>query len=152
MPDKKLTDAEIIKALECCAVYDPKLNECSKCPYDGECGTTKSNMPKDALDLINRLQDKNKNLQERNVILKGLVDTQKAENERLKKGWRADVILTADAKAEAYKEFWNSRPERLNEQCKGREEYNKGWNACLDEFWEIRNNLFYELVGNNNAL
>ena len=55
----------------------------------------------------------------------------------------------AQIKAEAYKEFWNSRPERLNEQCEGKEEYNKGWNACLDEFWEIRNNLFEELVGDS---
>ena len=36
-----------------------------------------------AFDLINRLQ---------------------AENERLKKGWKADIQLTGEAKAEAYKE------------------------------------------------
>ena len=28
-----------------------------------------------------------------------------AENERLKKGWKADIQLTAEVKAEAYKEF-----------------------------------------------
>ena len=34
-----------------------------------------------------------------------LIDRQQAEIERLKKGWKADVIETAEAKAEAVKEF-----------------------------------------------
>ena len=50
-------------------------------------------------------------------------------------------------KAEAIKEFWNNRPEYLNEDYKGKEEYNIGWNSCLDEFWEIKNNLLKEMVG-----
>ncbi len=85
MPDKKLTDSDIIKALGCCA--DDTDDSCQHCPLKEECyanaGGTED-IKQLALDLINRLQ---------------------AENEKLKKGWKADVILTADTKAEANKEF-----------------------------------------------
>ena len=92
--------------------------------------------------------------------LNDLINRQKAEIERLttlaKLGnmrandYRAMRDKAKTARAEAIKEFWNSIPERLNEQREGREEYNKGWNACLDEFWEIRNNLLKEMVGEDN--
>ena len=141
-----MTDSEIVKALECCG--DTSLGHCENCPLNDDMGfVCIIDKSQEALDLINR---------------------QKAEIKRLKskvepKGFKtADPMdfcgvlcdfaegLIAKAKAEAYKEFWNSRPERLNEQCEGKEEYNKGWNACLDEFWDIRNNLFEELVGDSN--
>ena len=74
------------------------------------------------------------------------------ENERLQKAIKVQEIMLGNqdraikkAKAEAIKEFWNNRPERLNEQCKGKEEFHKGWNACLDEFWDIRNHLLKEM-------
>ena len=99
MPDK-LTDSEIVKALECCCEAEIKEDcEKLKCPFfDNEfynCMTVDDEdaMYRYALDLINRLQ---------------------AENERLKKGWKADVIETANVKAEAYKEF----AERLKEKSK----------------------------------
>ena len=86
----KLTDNKIKKALECCSSFD---KECKGCPLERmfDCNCINYNC-KYALDLINRLQ---------------------AENERLKKGWKADVILTANAKAEAYKEF-------VDKLCEGR--------------------------------
>ena len=130
MPDK-LTDNEIIKALECCTKCN---SDCEKCEIKDFCEEQNSEINKAILDLINRLQ---------------------AENEKLKKSNEtfADIgKLYSEIKAEAYKEFWNSRPERLNEKCEGKEEYNKGWNACLDEFWDIRNNLFEELVGEQSIL
>ena len=88
MPDKKLTDAEIVKALECCSVQGHFV--CDECPawVDSNCiGTHKQ-----TLDLINRLQ---------------------AENERLKKCRKDEVykIVSAidkvicETKAEAYNEF-----------------------------------------------
>ena len=56
MTDKKSTDQEIIKALECCqGNWD-----CANCPYNDKC----SSMHKDALDLINRLQAENERLNE----------------------------------------------------------------------------------------
>ena len=61
MPDKKLTDNEIVKALEC---HSRPSNSCSSnCPYlmCEEVMCTKK-LSKDALNLINRLQAENKRL------------------------------------------------------------------------------------------
>ena len=98
MTDKKLTDEEIIKALEYC---NADRNECDKCVFQRECESNPfySAVAEHALDLINR---------------------QKAEIERLKK----EVSVTRDAyisiqdryehaKTEAYKEF----AERIRECC-----------------------------------
>ena len=83
--DKKLTDSEIVKALESMIQFADTVNRSVLDMVDVQ-------TLKDTLDLINRLQK---------------------ENERLKKGWKADAIrwIIADAKAEAYKEF----AERLKE-------------------------------------
>ena len=96
MTDKKLTDNEIVKALECC-----NKNDCRTCPYGKYNVTGWCCMPKarkDALDLINRLQ---------------------AENERLKSHIQEGIDLAKQipemltlTKAEAYKEF----AERLKEK------------------------------------
>ena len=74
-----------------------------------------------------------------NIIIR-----QKAEIERLSvKEKTLKAIINhyerqlKTAKTEARKEFWNNRPERRNEQFEGKEAYNKGWNACLDEFCKI---------------
>ena len=69
MPDKKLTDAEIIKALECCCEAELK-EDCKKlkCPFfDNEnynCMNVDDEvaMYRHALDLINRLQAENERL------------------------------------------------------------------------------------------
>ncbi len=77
-------------------------------------------------------------------------ESQNAEIERLQKENKQFAYIGkmySEIKSEAIKEFWNCRPPRLNEKCVENEEYNKGWNACLDEFWEIRNNLVKERVG-----
>ena len=89
MTDKKLTDNEVKKALECC--YS-KGNWCvSGCPRMYCCDTVtecRMELNKDAFDLINRLQ---------------------AENERLKENLGGMVVAMPNiAKAErheAYKEF-----------------------------------------------
>ena len=95
------------------------------------------------LDLITRLQEKNKKLQERNVILRGLVDTQKAENEDIKflyenlKEEHLEIIKAIKhTKAEAYKEF----AERLKE-----------WFRKESEVYKLIDNLVKEMVGENNA-
>jgi hypothetical protein len=49
-----MTDAEIIKALECC--IDEDFNLCNKCPIKIECYTQTVYIKKKALDLINRQQ------------------------------------------------------------------------------------------------
>lgn len=87
MTEHKYTDEEVIKALECC-INSTHYGDCikNKCPLIGEegCMVWLENLYPHALDLIKR---------------------QNAEIERLKNGWRADVILTEQAKAEAIKEF-----------------------------------------------
>lgn len=50
MSDKKFTDEEIIKTLECCA--DSKNYQCNKCPLYADC--EKASIAENALDLINR--------------------------------------------------------------------------------------------------
>ena len=93
MPDKKLTDNEIVKGLELCL-----KNECEKCCFNGS-EVCQIELMKLLFDLINRLQ---------------------AENERLKNAykqcaWERDTFtaikkeeiakLIKKTKAEAYKEF-----------------------------------------------
>ena len=92
MTDKKLTDEEIIKGLECCKDCSINLN----------------------FEIVQKIEDKNKETLE----LIDIINRQNAEIERLKK----DVSVARDAyisiqdryehtKAESYKEF----AERLNE-------------------------------------
>lgn len=83
MTDKKNTDEEIIKVLECCAYNDG----CKGCKYSKQCDGASYLI--DALDLINR---------------------QNAEIERLKGSTVVNNIMESqrikrEAKAESYKEF-----------------------------------------------
>lgn len=38
---------------------------------------------------------------------------------------------------EELKELWQARPEYLNEDQEGHEDFNKGWNACMKEWSKI---------------
>ena len=84
MTDKKLTDAEIKEALECCI-----LGDCQGCFYgDTDQRHCKDDLMQNALNLINRLQAENKRLKQ---IFEGMA-----------------VAMPNIAKAErheAYKEF-----------------------------------------------
>ena len=86
MPDK-LTDSEIVKALECCTEDIPN---CDECPYDHYCSihSQEHNVLKDTLDLINRLQAENERLKtEKDNLIKNYrecqVDNLKKFAERL---------------------------------------------------------------------
>ena len=94
MTDKKLTDEEVVKALECCKDCSINLN----------------------FEIVQKIEDKNKEILE----LTDIINSLKAEIERLKK----EVSVARDAyisiqdryehtKTEAYKEF----AERLNEKA-----------------------------------
>ena len=52
-----MADNEIIKALECCLIKD-----CDNCPYDQY--ACDPHLERDALNLINRLKDENKDLRQ----------------------------------------------------------------------------------------
>lgn len=63
MTDKKLTDEEIIKALEYC---NADRNECDKCIFQRECESNPfySAVAEHALDLINRQKSEIERLKE----------------------------------------------------------------------------------------
>ena len=68
--EKKLTDEEIVKALECCANFSTQ-KDCDLCPIGViKCFEQENLMPQLALDLINRLQAENAELQKQVDVLK----------------------------------------------------------------------------------
>lgn len=167
MPDKKLTDvtdikvgkmtdSEIVKALECCI-----NSNCGECPM---IDTDNCDLDKLTLDLINRLQADKKNLQERNVILRGLVDTQKAEIEGLQRllysfldtrnGDLVHItnteleIIKKPIKAEAYKECI----EKVKEYIDTHEHLSCEECECVPISKDGLDNLLKELVGDNNGI
>ena len=87
MTDKKLTDNEVVKALECCRDIDIKCETCQLWT-DSECTEV---LYQATINLINRLQAENERL-------KDCIDEQDIEIARL---WKR----IEEAKAEAYKEF-----------------------------------------------
>ena len=88
MPDKKLTDSEIVKALEIC--QKPHDNDtCNNCKYKRNYGC-RDDLCNDILDLINRLQAENDDF-------KFLYENLKAEHLETIKAIKYH-------KAEAYKE------------------------------------------------
>ena len=124
MPDK-LTDSEIVKALECC-IKTNTIGDCKKmscpaftlngCSYylrtdEDSVGAIFVEIIKDALDLINRLQAENEKLKKVKYIFSTVdyceSDLAKAlkENEELKSAINGFRDYEHKIKAEAYKEF-----------------------------------------------
>jgi GTP-binding protein EngB required for normal cell division len=187
MPE--LTDKEIVKALECCSIN----KKCTGCYFntqttDDMCPRV---LMRNTLDLINRQKQEieeltafanqleeqrnmwmekcdetqvtNKYLQERNVILRGLVDTQKAENESLGitvnsyKKMYEDIqhleMKVDKIKAEAYKECIEKVKERLavHSFTSNSTEYTDGMLDCMEWVDSKIEELEKELVGENNG-
>lgn len=121
MPDKKLTDNEIVKALECC-VGDNDGKNCFDCPL-WEIDDCQERLLLDALGIINRLQVNNERL----------TTAHPKTIESIKK-------MRDKAKAEAYKEF----AERLKKKY-------KPYVILGSEVAEIEiDNLLKEMLGENN--
>ena len=82
MPDKKLTDSEIVKALECCAnnTNDSVCYE-NKCPLFGQ--KCIDILSKNALDLINRQKAEIENLGIELKAMRGVSNSYKAKVKRL---------------------------------------------------------------------
>ena len=78
MPDKKPTDNEIKKALECCGKNPPI---CNVCGYRGRCNRIDcyDYLKRDALDLINRLQAENEEKEEHIMELQGINESIKSD-------------------------------------------------------------------------
>ena len=140
--DKKPTDNEIIKALECCSSGD---SGCEKdCPLSKECDSpikSGEKIMQSALDLINRQKAEIERLHKNIDVLRTVNKSQKGLVEMCEK----------TAKAEAYKEF----AERLKEyrEIVGYDRdlkcdiYGSHIHIDIDEF----DNLLKELVGEDNA-
>ena len=126
MPDKKLTDNEIKKALECCV--NNTNEDCNKCVCSGSNVSCVDVLLTNALDLINRLQAENERL---------TIRLRKAEHQL------DDLCIMHNViKAEAYKEF----AERL-EKMMCYEHFFETDVVVLDR--NKLNNLLKELVGDN---
>ncbi len=91
MPDKKLTDAEIVKALECCA-SNVSFENCAYCHYKEDWAkgiTCLKKLIKDSLDLINHQKSEIERLyQIGGALLNGggelLKEAEKAKAEAIK--------------------------------------------------------------------
>lgn len=117
MTDKKYTDEEIIKALECCCTSTGACeNNCPMCDLEN-CNDVL--MADYVFDLINRQKAENERLNIELKAMRGAANSYKAENERLKV---ENIFATAErnafdtsfnkvlkqlktAKTEAYQEF-----------------------------------------------
>ena len=159
--DKKLTDNEIVKALECC-IKSSHFGECfeNKCPLVSEkgCKVGKEILYPYALDLINCLEARigvyetcNARKDEAIKHLESEVKRLQAENERLKDCIDEQDIEIAslwkrieDAKAEAYKRCIENAKEELYEWV--------GADNCIpySRIKRVLDNLLKELVGEDN--
>ena len=142
MTDKKLTDLEIVKALECCC-GGLTSDWCDKCPMNvtKECDKDLLALEKLALNLINRLQEENDRLINDIAI-------SKKETKRYVQGYKMACTernefleQLATAKAEAYKECLDKIEQR---------------DVSESDFYIMVkktefNNLLKELVGEDNG-
>lgn len=81
MTDKKFTDEEITKGLECCIAFD-----CRNCPLGSKCNSSPpSLLPfKCALDLINRQKAEIESLKIEFSAMRDMANLYKAKNEKLR--------------------------------------------------------------------
>lgn len=81
MEEKKLTDEEIVKSLECCA----GLGRCTQCPYfiKGIDCVNEQSHEKDILDFVNSLQSENAEQKAEIEKLHTLTDLQEADVNKL---------------------------------------------------------------------
>lgn len=103
MPDKKLTDNEIVKALKICSTYKGK---CTDCPAFVK--VDRSNCKKvllGAVEIINRLEARIGIYETCNARKDEAIKHLEAENEMLKENNKAIMQTIAGVHTEATKEF-----------------------------------------------
>ena len=142
MPNK-LTDKEIVKALECCSIE----HACGKCPYARNKGCSCINgILKDALDLINRLQADNERFK-KGLPMSASFLFEKAElDELLTRTVEAEASFKTKIKAEARKEF----AERLKELMYQSSDWSHGEHPFVVEESDIEN-LLIEMDSENDG-
>ncbi len=169
IPDK-MTDNEIIKALECC--IKDQHEGCCKLGSWSEQWNCMADLMKDALDLINRQRSEIEALIAGQETLQKYIAEQKAEIERLTKRRKEEVekLMSAtdkvitEAKAEARKEFAEKTNEllkryshlhkRADEVRRSTEEYADGTPMEMVSVWEALSLKKWEMTDyeNMNAL
>ena len=174
---EKMTDNEVIKALECC-IETSGVN-CGERPYCDNCVTDENTslMMTNALDLINRLQAKldeaedtiqfaDKELKKANTEIERLKsdvsvsrdaymsmkDRYEYEKEKIEKAKQKCIGIAKSletAKAEAYKECIEKVEERIAVKLLKNKsnEYAEGFSDALDGVNGELDNLLNELVG-----
>lgn len=120
MTDKKFTQKEVIKALECCSVSLSDVTACKNCPLqEAEELTCITILSKNALDLINRLKTRIKryqlkNTNQRNELArlnkqvaeqKAEIDELKEENKKYREICEKAIKTYKETKSETIKEF-----------------------------------------------
>ena len=132
MTNKKLTDKEIIKVLECCA-----NGKCGECPlFKEDCGD--DIICKNALDLFTRQQTENENLKVENQSLRSAANSLKMHYEeaqaeieglkpfedkiaKFKSHIRVEDMLVFASSLEEWLEFCdNLKSEAIKEFCEKR--------------------------------
>ena len=133
-----MNDNEIIKALECCAV----MYDCPDCPFECDCGNM-GNLSTAAIDLINRLNERDKKNERIIELSDKTIKTQSAEIERYLHSIKLLEKDVQTAKSEAVKEFVKKFEKKI-----------KDVKFTLGQTWEIQNALkdtLKEMVGDDNA-
>ena len=126
----KMTDEEIIKALECCADEDMG---CEVCPYWAK-GCT---VEKDTIDLINRQQAEIERLKEENKFHR------KTITENAQRALEVTIEEVENAKAEAIKDFAERLKDVPSLIIAGQKHY-----VIVESYFD---NLVKEMVGENDG-
>ena len=150
MPENKLTDSEIVKALECCSSGD--TNCCDECPLDKECGVSipiMEKLMKYALALINRLQAENERLKPFEDKIAEFKSHIRVEDMLVFASSLEEWLEFCDnLKAEAYKEVF----EKINEKAEVRKiKIFGGLHILKVVLLHDINELKHEMVGEDNA-
>ena len=167
---------DIIKALECISGQASPDFDCDDCRIERSKYTTcEVFVTGHALDLIKNQQAEIEKLQKQKeisnselakAINKSLEQAKeigdlKAEIEMVK-AINCRLVVLGDrfreqlktAKIDTLKEFWQRRPPMFNTDVAGKEERNKGWNDCIDCYFEEYEKYEQELTekgGGSNA-
>lgn len=139
MPNKMLTDNEIIKALECCGnnvIYE----RCAECPYNNYSRAICTiKLTKDALDLINRQQAENESLYEsldyRAEKIRELEDELKTSKAEAIKEFASEFEYEI-----IHKEFWKDHPHTS-------QVWLNGYEQCMRDIRVMLKDKVKEMVG-----
>ena len=137
----KLTDNEIVKALECCSNTSNK--KCQNCPLYNHMGCCWIVVEKSAIDLINRLQARLGIYETCNARKDESIRNLEAENERLKTEKDNLIKNYRECQVDNLKEF----AERLKAKATPHYFDNYDFAVSIDEI----DNLLKEMVGDSNA-